>query len=80
MNAIETHRLSRRFGKAEALHGLDLTVPSGSVYAFIGPNGAGKTTTIRMLMNLLEPTSGEALHANDNASATCRRTRSCPIG
>lgn len=60
MNAIETHRLSRRFGKAEALHGLDLTVPSGSVYAFIGPNGAGKTTTIRMLMNLLEPTSGEA--------------------
>ncbi|MEO6006040.1 MAG: ABC transporter ATP-binding protein [Opitutus sp.] len=60
MNAIETHQLSRRYGKAEAVHGLDLTVPAGSVYAFIGPNGAGKTTTIRMLMNLLEPTSGDA--------------------
>ncbi len=60
MNVIETHQLTRRYGKAEALHGLDLAVPAGSVFAFIGPNGAGKTTTIRMLMNLLEPTSGAA--------------------
>jgi ABC-2 type transport system ATP-binding protein len=60
MNPIETHQLTRRYGNAEALHGLDLVVPAGSVYAFIGPNGAGKTTTIRMLMNLLAPTSGEA--------------------
>ena len=60
MNAIETRQLARRYGQAEALHGLDLTVPAGSVFAFIGPNGAGKTTTIRMLMNLLEPTGGEA--------------------
>jgi len=61
MNAIETHGLTRRYGKAEALHGLTLSVPAGSIYAFIGPNGAGKTTTIRMLMNLLQPTSGQAL-------------------
>lgn len=60
MNAIETHQLSRKYGKAEALHGLDLTVPAGAIFAFIGPNGAGKTTTIRMLMNLLEPTNGTA--------------------
>ncbi|HEY4246669.1 MAG TPA: ABC transporter ATP-binding protein [Lacunisphaera sp.] len=60
MNALETHQLSRSYGRAEALHGLTLTVPAGSIFAFIGPNGAGKTTTIRMLMNLLEPTSGEA--------------------
>jgi ABC-2 type transport system ATP-binding protein len=60
VNAIETHQLTRRYGKAEALHGLDLSVPAGAVFAFIGPNGAGKTTTIRMLMNLLAPTSGQA--------------------
>ncbi|HEY5228875.1 MAG TPA: ATP-binding cassette domain-containing protein, partial [Opitutaceae bacterium] len=60
MNVIETHQLSRRYGKADALHGLDLTVPAGSIFAFIGPNGAGKTTTIKVLMNLLEPTAGEA--------------------
>lgn len=60
MNAIETHQLTRRYGRSDALHGLTLSVPAGSIYAFIGPNGAGKTTTIRMLMNLLEPTSGEA--------------------
>jgi ABC-2 type transport system ATP-binding protein len=60
MNAIETHQLSRRYGRANAVHGLTLTVPTGSIFAFIGPNGAGKTTTIRMLMNLLEPTSGRA--------------------
>ena len=60
MNIIETHGLSRRYGRSEALHGLDLSVPSGSVFAFIGPNGAGKTTTIKVLMNLLEPSGGEA--------------------
>jgi ABC-2 type transport system ATP-binding protein len=60
MNIIETHQLSRRYGKADALHGLDLAVPAGSIFAFIGPNGAGKSTTIRVLMNLIEPTGGEA--------------------
>jgi ABC-2 type transport system ATP-binding protein len=61
MNIIETHNLSRRYGRNEALHGLDLAVSPGSVFALIGPNGAGKTTTIKVLMNLLEPTSGEAM-------------------
>jgi ABC-2 type transport system ATP-binding protein len=61
MNAIETHQLRRRYGRADALHGLDLEVPRGSIFALIGPNGAGKTTTIKVLMNLLEPTGGSAL-------------------
>jgi ABC-2 type transport system ATP-binding protein len=60
MNIIETHQLSRKYGRSDALHGLDLAVPAGSIFAFIGPNGAGKTTTIKVLMNLLEPTGGEA--------------------
>jgi len=60
MHAIETQSLSRRYGRTEAVHDLTLTVPTGSVFALLGPNGAGKTTTIKVLMNLLAPSSGEA--------------------
>jgi ABC-2 type transport system ATP-binding protein len=58
--AIETHDLTRRFGRTEAVHALTLQVPTGSVFALLGPNGAGKTTTLKLLMNLLRPTSGTA--------------------
>lgn len=58
---IATHALTKRFrGGQLAVDGLDLTVPAGSVFGFLGPNGSGKTTTIRMLMGLIEPTSGTA--------------------
>ena len=59
-SAIETNGLTRRFGRLEAVHGLNLSVPEGSVFALVGPNGAGKTTTIKLLMNLVNPTSGTA--------------------
>ena len=57
---IETNGLTRRYGATEAVNHLTLQVPSGSIYALLGPNGAGKSTTIKMLMNVLEPTSGSA--------------------
>ncbi|MER0447615.1 ABC transporter ATP-binding protein [Streptomyces sp. Edi4] len=58
---METHGLTKRFrGGQLAVNGLDLTVPRGSVFGFLGPNGSGKTTTIRMLMGLIDPTSGSA--------------------
>ena len=57
---IETHRLTRSFQKNIAVNELDITVQKDSVYAFLGPNGAGKTTTIRMLLNIVRPSSGEA--------------------
>ena len=61
MNAIiETHELTRRFGKNMAVRNLSLQVPEGSVFAFLGPNGAGKTTVIKMLMNMIRPTSGRS--------------------
>ncbi len=60
MNIIETHELTRRFGRMDAVHGLNLTVPTGSVFALLGPNGAGKTTTIKLLMNLLQASRGTA--------------------
>jgi ABC-2 type transport system ATP-binding protein len=56
---IETHHVSKRFGRFEAVEELSLQVPEGSVFALIGPNGAGKSTTIRLLMNILRPDAGE---------------------
>jgi ABC-2 type transport system ATP-binding protein len=60
MNIIETTQVSRRYWRTEALCDLNLAVPAGSVFALLGANGAGKTTVIKVLMNLLRPTSGEA--------------------
>ena len=59
-HAVETFELERRFGSLDAVRGLDLRVPRGSVFALVGPNGAGKTTTLKMLMNLIRPSSGRA--------------------
>ncbi|HXE46320.1 MAG TPA: ABC transporter ATP-binding protein [Conexibacter sp.] len=58
--AIETEALGKRYGRHAALVDLDLRVRRGEVFGFIGPNGAGKTTTIRLLLDLIRPTSGRA--------------------
>jgi ABC-2 type transport system ATP-binding protein len=57
---IRTRDLVKRFGHHEALRGISMQVPEGSVFALLGPNGAGKTTAIKVLMNIQEPTSGTA--------------------
>jgi ABC-type multidrug transport system ATPase subunit len=59
-SVIEINRLVRRYGRTDAVNGLDLRVEAGRCYGFFGRNGAGKTTTIKCLLNLLRPTSGEA--------------------
>jgi ABC-2 type transport system ATP-binding protein len=56
--AIETHGLTKRFGKQTAVNGVDLAVPHGAVFGFLGPNGSGKTTTIRMLLGLAAASAG----------------------
>lgn len=58
--AIRTWDLSRNFGNVLALENLSLEVPKGIVFGFLGANGSGKTTTIRLLLGLLEATSGQA--------------------
>jgi ABC-2 type transport system ATP-binding protein len=59
--AIETSALSKTYpGGVRALSGLDLRVERGEVLGFLGPNGAGKSTTIRLLLDLIRPTSGAA--------------------
>jgi ABC-2 type transport system ATP-binding protein len=57
--AIEARRMSKTFGKVQAVRDLDLDVPRGRIYGFLGPNGSGKSTTIRMLCGLLTPTAGD---------------------
>ena len=58
--AIETTELRKSYDGAEALRGLSLQVPAGSICGFLGRNGAGKTTTIKILLGMARPTSGQA--------------------
>ena len=72
--AIRIEGLSKTFGKGdeavEAVRDLNLQVEVGQVYGFLGPNGAGKSTTIRMLMDLIRPTSGKAFLFDQPMSAS----------
>jgi ABC-2 type transport system ATP-binding protein len=60
MNVIETHQLTKYYGKSRGILDVNLAVEEGEIFGFIGPNGAGKSTTIRTLLNLIYPTSGSA--------------------
>jgi ABC-2 type transport system ATP-binding protein len=60
VNAIEVSGLTKRYGRVEALGGVDLSVGRGEVFGLVGPNGAGKTTLIKGLVGALRPSGGEA--------------------
>jgi ABC-2 type transport system ATP-binding protein len=55
---IETRNLFKRYGEKAAVNNVSFDVHSGEIFGFLGPNGAGKTTTIKMIVGLLQPTSG----------------------
>jgi ABC-type multidrug transport system ATPase subunit len=67
--SIVVENLRFGYARAEILHGLSFTIAPGEVIGLLGPNGAGKSTTIKILVGVLEPSSG--------SSATCRRPPSC---
>ena len=76
--AIETVDLWKRYDDVEALRGLELRVPAGSICGFLGRNGAGKTTTIKVILGMARATMGEArvfgvAATNDAAGAAVRR-------
>ena len=60
MNIIETKKLTKYYlrGKVLGIKDLNLEIKEGEIFGFIGPNGAGKSTTIRLLLDLIRPTSG----------------------
>jgi ABC-2 type transport system ATP-binding protein len=59
--AVDAIDLVKDFGETRAVDGLSLAVPAGSIYGLLGPNGAGKTTTLRMLLGIIDPSSGMRL-------------------
>ena len=73
---IELQDVGKRYGRGdkavEALQGLNLSVPRGSLYGLLGPNGAGKTTSLRILATLLAPDSGLVRVAGLDALAQSR--------
>jgi ABC-2 type transport system ATP-binding protein len=73
---IEVESVTKRFGSTQALAGVSLAVPEGSVLALLGPNGAGKTTLVRVLTTLLRPDSGSARVAGYDVVADAARLRS----
>jgi ABC-2 type transport system ATP-binding protein len=68
MNAIETAALNKRYRRVHAVQDVTFHVSYGAVYTLMGPNGAGKTTLIKMLMNLTDPSSGQAVVLGSNSS------------
>lgn len=61
VSMIKITSLTRSFNGYLAVNAINLDIPRGAMYGFLGPNGAGKTTTLRMLMGLLQPTSGSVV-------------------
>ncbi|HUM69177.1 MAG TPA: ATP-binding cassette domain-containing protein, partial [Chloroflexota bacterium] len=56
---LETHNLSKTFGRVTAVDQVNLQIHPGELFGFLGPNGAGKTTTIGMVLGLVAPSSGQ---------------------
>ena len=73
MNAIEIRNLTKNFGEKQAVSGLNMTVPQGSIYGFIGENGSGKSTTEKLICGLIAPSGGEIkLFGRDYTDADVR--------
>jgi branched-chain amino acid transport system ATP-binding protein len=81
--ALELKGVTAAYGRIEVLHGVDLTVPTGSVVALLGPNGAGKSTTMKVVSGQLTPTGGcvhlAGRHVNGAEPSALARIGVCTI-
>jgi len=77
---VRTIDLSKRYGQRTVVDRLNLRVPQGSVYGFLGPNGSGKSTTMKMLLSLVEPSSGRVLIGGQPMNRSTRRRHLAHIG
>ena len=71
---IEAEGLTKRYGETQALAGVDISVPAGTILGLLGPNGAGKTTAVRILTTLALPDSGRASVRGSTCSSTRARS------
>jgi ABC-type multidrug transport system ATPase subunit len=74
VNVLETRALSKRFGRVQAVHCLNLSVPQGSVFGVLGPNGSGKTTTLGMALGSIRPDSGTVVWGRGEPPHVARET------
>lgn len=72
---VQTHGLTKQYGKTTALDHVDLTIPKGSIYGLVGNNGAGKTTFLKILLGQVYPTSGEFSLWEAREEASWRKNR-----
>ncbi len=73
-NSVSIKHVTKRYGQFTAVDDLSFDVAKGEIYGFLGPNGAGKTTTLRMMLDIIQPTSGAvSILGSDSAIAVRRR-------
>ncbi len=68
MSIIQTKKLTKSYGSKNSVYDINLTANEGEIYGFLGLNGAGKTTTMRMLLKMINPTSGEIYYSGQSIS------------
>ena len=72
----EMKNVSKVFASGDGVHGINLSIPGGSIFGFIGPSGSGKTTTVRLLTSILDPSEGDVRVMGEDPSRFTERTRS----
>lgn len=71
-SVLELRNICKKYGDFTAVDDVSLSIPKGSIYGFLGPNGAGKTTTIRMILDIIKPTTGSISILGQSSALTVR--------
>jgi len=70
---LTLENVSKTYGEFTAVNNISLAIPKGSIYGFLGPNGAGKTTTIRMILDIIRPSSGKISILGESSALNVRQ-------